>query len=243
MAAIGAEFLVVVVGVLVALAVDQMVDARAERQLERDYLSALQADVQSDLSRLRDELHPGIDEREAMARAVIAALDEEYPFDAVRLAVALDWAGHLALFEPRRATFDDLLGTGNLRLIRNRELRAEVVEYHDLTGLRSMHDLIRNEIWYGYRESVDEVLDPLVMAEITQIEREVDRDLDRLVAALDGSAVEAGLNLTALRSSEAFRAGIGGALEYTLVQRDQYRQRVQMAEELLLRLRDAVTAR
>lgn len=243
MIAIGAEFLIVVVGVLVALAVDQMVDARAEHRLERDYLSALQADVESDLSRLRDELHPGIDRRAAMAREVIAALDEESPVDAVRLAVALDWAGHLTLFEPRRATFDDLLGTGNLRLIRDRELRADVVEYHDLTALRSMHDLIRREIWFGYRESVDEVLDPLVMAEITRVEREVDRDLDRLIAGLDGAAVAAGLDLTALRSSEAFRAGIGGALEYTLVQRDQYRQRVEMAEELLLRLHDELASR
>lgn len=106
-----------------------------------------------------------------------------------------------------------------------------------------MHDLIRREIWYGYRESVDEVLDPLVMTEITRVERDGDRDLGRLIAELDAEAVAAGLNLTALRSSQEFRAGIGGALEYTLVQRDLYRLRIEMAERLLSRLDDEVDRR
>jgi hypothetical protein len=227
------ELLVIVVGVLIALAVDQAVSGVQERALGRAYLSALKEDVEGDAERLRADFMPQLDQREAMAREVVSAITSGTQGDLRRLAVALDWAGHLRLFEPQRATFDDLLATGNLRLLEAREVRAQVIGYYDLTQLASMHELIRQEIWYGYRGKIDEVLDPLVMAELTRIEREVDQDLDRLVESLDAETVRRGLDLTTLRSSRPFREGIGASLEYTLVQRDQYRGRLSMAEDLV----------
>jgi hypothetical protein len=47
-----AEFLVIVVGVLVALGVDQWVQDRQDRALEAEYLERLLADVRYDLDEL-----------------------------------------------------------------------------------------------------------------------------------------------------------------------------------------------
>lgn len=171
---LGAEFAVIVLGVLVALGVDQAVDNRRDRALERTYLAALTSDVEADLAQLRTNFFPHLDEREAIARELIGAVEGRVPVDVKRLAVALDWAGHLRIFQPQRSTYDDLVATGNLRLIRDREVRAEVGSYFDVTQLSAMHELIRREIWYGYRDVVDEVLDPLILAEITRLESEIE---------------------------------------------------------------------
>ncbi len=232
------EFVVVVAGVLLALAVDQAVENRREGALEQVYLEALRSDLDSDLARLRDELLPAIEEREGRTRAVIQVVEGGPLLDSTWLAVALDFAGHLAVFEPRRSTYDDLIATGNFRLIRNRGVRSEVVDYYATTGLDDMHELIRNEIWYGYRPVIDEVLDPVVLAELTRLEREIEGGFTELVETVAPEQVRSGLDLDALRTSPTFRAGIASALEYTFVQRSLYLERAELAERLLTLLQD-----
>jgi hypothetical protein len=227
------EFVVVVLGVLIALAVDQAVENRREKQLEQAYLNALTSDVESDLAALRQEFLPAIDQREARAREVIEVVEDSGDPDPVRIAVSLDFAGHLSVFEPQRSTFDDLIATGGFRLIRDRRVRSEVVSYYAVSRLNDMHELIRNEIWYEYRPVIDEVLDPIFVAELTRIEREVGGGYDELVEAVTSEWVGSALDLETLRSSSTFRAGIASALEYTFVQRSLYLERVLLAERLL----------
>ena len=161
------ELVVVVTGVLIALAVDQAVDAQGERRLSAEYLQLLRADVQADVDRLEGELIPGIENRERAARDVVSVIEGGEVGDARSLAVSLDWAGHLTLFEPQRATFDDLVATGNLRLLPN-TIRGAASAYYDFTQLRSMHEVMREETWYVYRRQINRVLDPLLMAELTR---------------------------------------------------------------------------
>lgn len=158
------EFVVVVLGVLIALGVDQAVENRREKELEQAYLNALTSDVESDLAALRQEFLPAIDQREARAREVIEVVEDSGDPDPVRIAVSLDFAGHLSVFEPQRSTFDDLIATGGFRLIRDLRVRSEVVGYYAVSRLNDMHELIRNEIWYEYRPVIDEVLDPIFVA-------------------------------------------------------------------------------
>jgi hypothetical protein len=117
------DLALIVAGVLIALAVDQAAETVGERRREAEYLVALQEDVKADLAALRGPLSEGLDRREAAAQLVVAGLNG-LPLEPAQLVAALDRAGHVAFFAPRRATFDDLISTGNLRLIRDREIRA-----------------------------------------------------------------------------------------------------------------------
>jgi hypothetical protein len=226
------ELVVVVMGVLIALAVDQAVDAQGERRLSMEYLRSLRDDVQADVDRLEGELIPGIESREQAARDVVSVIEGAEVGDARGLAVSLDWAGHLTLFEPQRATFDDLVATGNLRLLPN-TIRGAASSYYELTRLRSMHEVMREEIWYVYRRQINKVLDPLLMAELTRVERLVERGRSALIAGLDSASFVAGIDPTALRHNPEFRAGIGTSIEYTLIQREMYVQRADWAKALL----------
>lgn len=129
------EFLVIVVGVLVALAVDEWRGARTDRALERQYLDRLQGDlvetrIRLDTARLQlagaarnaDFVEPYLWGRTGMpgdTSTVVAAL-----YRATR-SLAPDLANSLP-----RTTFLELQSTGRIGLIRSVPIRAAVQMYY-----------------------------------------------------------------------------------------------------------------
>lgn len=123
------EFLVIVVGVLVALAVDSWVGAAADRRLEREYLERLLVDVESDLVQydfvadvsaagtayVDSLLSPGLItelEPDRLVGAVFVASRERHP-------------------NPVRPTFQELVSSGRIGVIRSRRVRTALVEYEE----------------------------------------------------------------------------------------------------------------
>jgi hypothetical protein len=229
----------IVVGVLIALAADAAVRSLGDRMREAQYLAALRENLEADVEELKGPLLEALDQREAAAKVVIASVSGDV-YEPAHLVAALDRAGHVSLFAPRRATFDDLIGTGNLRLIRDPEVRAALIDYYDVEELNAANELVRQEIWYSYRPVIDEALDPLVMAEITSIEGDNTRNsLEEFAATIPVDLASRGLRPAGLRESATFRSGIASALEYTYVQRRQHNLRLARAEALLEILRSA----
>ena len=122
------ELALLVVGILVALAVDGWIDGRREARVERQYLELLVRDLERDLEMLADVV--------AFENAQIARVSGP----TARCAWA--WGGIVRPW-PRRSdnssrrtlrlstsTYTDLLSTGNLRLIRNR-LRDRIVNLYE----------------------------------------------------------------------------------------------------------------
>ena len=129
---LGTEFIVVVFGVLVALGADAWWDRRSERELERYYLEAISADLLADSVALRFTT----DRVEAMRPLYLDSLvhgegtferDEAGP-----QIVMLRLGPALKLTSP---TFDDLVSSGNLRVIRSPELRTALRGYYAQMGL------------------------------------------------------------------------------------------------------------
>ncbi len=122
-----AEFFVIVVGVLAALGVDAFVDWLEDRELEEEYIERLLADVEYDLAE--------IEFAASLAEAAIAQLDvlsDEERFAAVDddelLSIAYV-AGHSRQIDRSRSTFDEMIFSGRLRVIRSRNVRAALAEY------------------------------------------------------------------------------------------------------------------
>lgn len=130
----GAEFLVIVVGVLVALAVDEWSSSVQERELEREYLQSLSIDLAEDSAAYAGALAPNLEEALAALRTIVPVARgvEAMPIDTVGF-VRLMWESRFSVtqFEERRTTFEELLATGNLNLIRSAELRASIVSYYE----------------------------------------------------------------------------------------------------------------
>jgi hypothetical protein len=128
------EFTVIVVGVLVALAVDQWAEDRSERELERSYLARLIEDLERDTANY-DAWHALLDEKEESLERVARFLRSpptpaSDPGAVLRdVANGTNFAWNVAPLAGR-ATFDDLRGAGSLGLIESGVVRSMLVRYY-----------------------------------------------------------------------------------------------------------------
>lgn len=155
------EFFVIVVGVLVALWVDQFQAARADADLEVQYLRSFVIDLDADLVQY-DSTDAWSRRQEAAAATVLALYDGRRPNDDIAdLVTAVETAGWQYAPIVTRNTIDDLRSTGNLRLIRDPELRRAIAAYYTTVDAVSipLADQ-RQRMWDRYDARVAEVLRP-----------------------------------------------------------------------------------
>jgi len=155
------EFVVIVVGVLIALWVDQLREARVNQELEVEYLESLVTDLDADLAQF-DSAEAWMRRSETAAATVLALYEGSPPTENVAdLVAAVETAGWQFVPTITRNTIDDLRSTGNLRLIRDPDLRRAIASYY-LTVENVSIPLadMRNRIWAQYDARVANVLGP-----------------------------------------------------------------------------------
>lgn len=131
-----AETLVIVLGVLIALGLDEYRTERYEQRLAIEYIQRIQDDVAQDLQYLSRSWYPrlkikheSLDKIMPVIRgqtSVPGDLDEFFRNVArggMQGASVADWVTD--------TTFQDLRATGNLRLIRSAEVRAKISLYYE----------------------------------------------------------------------------------------------------------------
>ena len=122
------EFLIIVLGVLAALAVDQWRQGAQERALEVEYLVRLERDLLRDSASAATTLDGTNRGRASLDRA-LELIDTSGVLDSVGtyVSVAVGAPPPLAT----QPTFDELLSTGSLRLIRDLETREAILAYYE----------------------------------------------------------------------------------------------------------------
>lgn len=120
------------IGVLIALAVDNWREQRRNELTERQYLSSLLQDLDSDFDEL-DWAGSQARTAAAAARTVLGVLEAESPsIPGDSLAYAVEQAGYLYFPAYFPYTFDELISSGNLRVIGDPELRREIASYYNV---------------------------------------------------------------------------------------------------------------
>ena len=125
-----AEFVVIVVGVLVALGVNSFVSWTRDRDLEKEYLGRLLQDVDYDLSELAFV--------EAVATAAQAYADTllmpgvSDGWDDPQFVGAVVLASNSREVDLSRSTFQELVNSGRIGLIRSSKLRTQLANYERL---------------------------------------------------------------------------------------------------------------
>jgi hypothetical protein len=124
------EFFIVVLGVLVALWVDNWNNDRKDRVLEREYVSSLIADLELDDASIRDAMQFAefVADR---SRSVLMSVDSRRvtgsPEDFIR---SVNLTAYLRLPTYSRTTINDLMSTGNLRLLQSKKIRDSIAAYY-----------------------------------------------------------------------------------------------------------------
>jgi hypothetical protein len=128
------ETLVVVLGVLIALAINDYWTERREKILERQYVSRLLEDVTADIEYV--EFAKNMLERKLQALDAVAPIVrglEPIPDDLesfLRNISLGGLGGASSTYWVTDTTFEDMKSTGNLRLIRDAELRRKIGRYY-----------------------------------------------------------------------------------------------------------------
>ena len=129
------ETLVVVLGVLIALGLNDYWSYRQDRELELQYLTRIHADVNADATYInqsfRVALQMKIQALDTIAPIVLGT--KPVPDDVETFLRNVALGGILGASSSEwitDTTFEDLKSTGNLRLIRNSELRWKISRYY-----------------------------------------------------------------------------------------------------------------
>jgi hypothetical protein len=155
------EFLVIVLGVLVALLGESLVSDVRDARLAQEHRESLIADLQRDLDRLEAELfyyegiiRAGVQTRDWLRGGAAAGSESQV------LAYAVN-AAEVSAYAPASETWDDLKSTGEINLL-DREERRVLAGYYRLYLERGL----MVEVPGGYRETIFSVVPAELAGEV-----------------------------------------------------------------------------
>jgi len=159
--AVSLDFLIVVVGVFIGIQVANWNDFRAELDLEQRYLQRLEASLVLDIAE-HDDAVALAEHRLDRSRLLIAAYADpavalERPSE---LFDAVVTAGFTYQPSVSDAVFDEMVATGNARIIRDDSLRDAIAEYYGLIDMRTQWKYIREHTQLGYMDRRAGLLTP-----------------------------------------------------------------------------------
>lgn len=164
------ELVLIVLGILIAFWINDYGKAREDRKLEKQYLQALDAELQGDTTFYASTFQKNADRIEAAYR-VIAILEKQTPFPQDTFAFFKDILATMAMDEGNRFAnvWRELQTTGNLRLLQNRKLVDALFDYY---SKRTSNEANTNQYYEpvirANRELVDEVFPLQTFQEISQ---------------------------------------------------------------------------
>ncbi len=127
--AIAIDFVIVVLGVFLGLQVSNWNEAAADRRAESAYLSQLQGDLQRIEGQVREQVvFEQFQARLAVTMGDVIA-DDRTPQRNLRIATGLTQLTMRRTLRTESPTFTDLQSSGNLEIISDAELRAEIISY------------------------------------------------------------------------------------------------------------------
>jgi hypothetical protein len=139
------DLLVVVVGLFLGLQIDTWWEGQKEARIESTYLQEIREDFELNRSSLLDQ----INDAEQIIRSMIA-LHEQSTLDHPTLSIAglnkhFSLINHMPTFVIATRAYGNLIGSGDLKVLRNRQLKNALAAYYaaaDLTALvQTTHEM------------------------------------------------------------------------------------------------------
>lgn len=148
------EILLVMVGILLALQVNNWNNLRSERALEVKYLKGIKADLQVDLINLKTF----IDDKERKYLSAAEILDMDTPQTIADLGVmdSILWnVFGWVRYDQSTNTLDELIGSGNLSLIKNDSIKKMIqnIKQANISIQGSVEHMRREYDYYLYDRS------------------------------------------------------------------------------------------
>lgn len=129
---VAVELGIVIVGVFIGIEASNWNEERRERAEERRYYAQLVGDLRVDQAMLRDALERVALHDDAAEKTLAAIRTGTVPHsERGQFAVRIHYAGFIYLPRATRRTYDELLSTGNLGLLRDAKAKAAIADYYE----------------------------------------------------------------------------------------------------------------
>jgi hypothetical protein len=179
-----AELVLIVAGILIALAIDGWVQNQRDRETEVVYLLLLSEDLVQIEESLQDYVDFETANTELAASAYEAIAERNLPGDADQIRALLSGMGTRRTLSIDSAAYTDLLSTGNLQLIASQDLRQKIVRY--FASIERAEVVIANNnaafvdgIYFGFM--LDRGITPIVQTSATSLIQESNNLMRRLL--------------------------------------------------------------
>jgi hypothetical protein len=129
--AIALDFLIVVIGILMAFQITEWNDARRERALELDYLERIVTELDQSIEAMQDSIRTS-KEREELGRFLMRSVHEPEIVSAEpgRFVYAVLTGGFTYTPEIRAHTFEQIKSAGDLGIFRDKALLFDLTEFY-----------------------------------------------------------------------------------------------------------------
>ncbi len=225
----------IVLGVLVALALDSWWQTREDRLRESAYLGAVVAELQSHITELEDSFAGNGIAHDALERARRIRRDGQHP-DSARAFISslVEAITSLGIPTISTAVYDDLVSTGNIRLIRDDVFRGTVLEaYSSIEASLERFSIAQESIRPGLDALVSRYLPPNTVTRGTGVfdvrVSEDSADRPALQAAAEGIATD-----------EPFEQELNAEYRRLERARQQLARYIELSQEYLERIQTVV---
>jgi len=151
------EFLVILIGVPIALATDNWRAYVADRALEDQYLHRFKADMSLDFSAFEGN-YRSLKTALSGTQVIISYLDGQDSgitnnFLVDEFTNAAMTGSTFSSYLSNKTTYNEMLSTGTLNLIENSDLRSEINNYYAASDrIIERRSQLTNQIWIKYRQ-------------------------------------------------------------------------------------------
>ena len=181
--AVTLDFFIVVIGVFVGIEVANWNQARQDRQEERRYYDQLLVDLRGDLETLSFAKRRA-DLFDEAAQLVIDRLSGKATpqVSPGRMAISIHRAGWIFIPYASRGTYNELVSTGNLGLLRNSHLKSEIANYYaTFDTVRQWDGLLRDQQSDYWAETAGILPRPVLRAAVRETEPTISPGEDRMI--------------------------------------------------------------
>jgi hypothetical protein len=126
------EIVLVVIGILIALSINNWNESRKENNLEQSYYCKLLEDIEQDIQQIQSQIGQS-EKRLDEANEMLSLLQmKNPPIESVlkRNHGAISLITYT--FRPSIAAYEDLKSSGNLKILRDSEVKRRVTEYYSM---------------------------------------------------------------------------------------------------------------
>jgi len=147
------EILLVVIGILIALQINNWNQTNSDQRIANDYMSNMLTELISDLDYF-EQLIANNEKQKTYIDEILIALNSEKVMNLNEedLMLKLSKSTDPTDFFPKTATYQDLVSSGKMILIKPLDLRQKVITHYNLMEQKSLH--INRELGYSWNHLI-----------------------------------------------------------------------------------------